>query len=156
MNWIPLSERSREGKKPFTFWFDIELKSELKKRASLLNTTTTDLLNRAVKFYLERGYLDGAEDGQVVSSSMIAQDIKAMAKFDDEITSLSSQLKGLQLQVNGLEGSFNEFQQKLREDPVPTKDELRVHVQNIVGTYFSSQLAPILQKINDALTKLEE
>ncbi len=151
-----MSERSRDGKKPFTFWFEIDLKEKLKSRAGMMGTTTTDLLNRSVKYYLEKGYLEDEQESQRVSTSLIAQDIQAMAKYESEIKTLETQMKGIQASINDLEKKMNEIDQKLKEEIIPVEKELRPYIQNVVGTYFSTQLAPIMQRISDVLKKIEE
>jgi hypothetical protein len=140
-----LSSANRDNRKPFTFWFDKQLKDKLKHRAAQMGTTTTELLNRAVQIYIEKGYVQDDENSAKFGMNLdIAQELGQTSHFESKFSELASQLKGLQARLENVEGHLDDSGQMNQE-----------YIQNQIKIHVQSKVEPIMTALSETISKLD-
>ena len=140
-----MSHKKRDGRKPFTFWFDLSLKENLKKTALQLGTTTTELLNQAVNIYLEKGFLFGENIAKQTSFN-IANELEISSKINEKVNPIGIQMKGLISRIEQLEKSG------VGDLDI---DSIREMVMKQIRITMLDKINPIFDQILNTIAKLE-
>ena len=138
---------TRDGRKAYTFWFSTKLSEQLKQRAGRLSTTTTELINRSVKLYLEKGYLYDDDEASAMQSSMdIADEVGYSALVNEKVNPILGQLKGISSRIDLLEK---------KHLPKLDRDSIDSIVRQQIRLAMLDKVNPILEKVLSNLENLD-
>ncbi|MHA2250588.1 MAG: hypothetical protein ACXAD7_09500 [Candidatus Kariarchaeaceae archaeon] len=138
---MPKAKSSREERSATTFWMDKALKEIAQEKATSIDMTLTDLINRAVDFYLREGHnLDEEKDekgrtiGQKFAMVELAQELKESGKFEIALAEISQIQRGLQARLSEIEtGEF---------------------LQRNIQAHISAKVDPFLEQLGELLVRL--
>lgn len=106
---MPKAKSSREDRSATTFWMEKALKELAQSKANSINMTLTDLINRAVDFYLREGHKLDEEVGQKLAMVELAREIKESGKYELQLAGMIQIQKGLQARVSEIEKNIEEI-----------------------------------------------
>lgn len=141
--------KSRENKSATTFWMDKVLKKDAQEKVRLIdNFTLTDLINRAVKIYLDESHKD---DGEVGGKIARASDKLAMAELSQNIvvTQLENKLEN---RIVKLENVISESTNKLKDIETQV-DELITgkKFQQTIRAEVALMVTPVMERLQEIL-----
>ncbi len=131
---MPRGKSKRENMSATTFWMNIKLKKEAQEKARRIDITLTDLINRAVEFYLAEGHKLDDEFGRRLAVADLAEDIREAGKYDLKIAQMETDIKGMSARISTLESQI---------DKIFTGDELQAKIRAIV----SAKVDPLIEKL---------
>lgn len=115
----------------------------MQQTATRMNTTLTDLLNRAVEIYLEKGYVHDDERSQRLAISEIASELDQSSQFTSKIKELDEKIKGLSARLQALE------EERRKEERITPEA-----IQNQISIHFESKVQPLLKRLNQIIERL--
>ena len=137
------SSKSRDNRSATTFWMDKSLKKEAQDKIRQIDgVTLTDLLNHAVRFYLDEGYKQGDELSRKLVQSDLAQEFKGTGKFESLLTETNQTVKGLQARLSELENEINE----IKSGNV---------LQALIRTQFQNDIGPVIERLSEIIQSLQ-
>lgn len=135
---------SRDNRSATTFWFDNALKQQLKLRARQLDTTVTELINRAIEVYLEKGHLlQDFEKGRLMISQDMRGELDAKNIVDGKIQEMEQGLKGLNARIESIESKLSAL----------NFDEETV--RHWIKMYVASNIQPVMHSLSNAIQRLD-
>ncbi len=140
-----MTTNRRKDRVATTFWFDKKLKERLQQTASSMGSTLTDLINRAVEIYLDRGYVHDDEMSQKMAISEITSELHSSTQFTDKINELDDKIRGLSARVQALE------EERQKEERITPET-----VQNQISIHFESKVQPLLGRLSQLIQRLGE
>lgn len=145
LNRFEMVSTRRKDRVATTFWFDKKLKERLQQTASRMGSTTTDLINRAVEIYLDRGYVHDDEMSQKLAISEITSELNSSSQFADKINELDNKIKGLSARIQALE------EERQKEERITPET-----IQNQISIHFESKVQPLLGRLSQLIQRLGE
>lgn len=141
--------KSRENKSATTFWMDKDLKKNAQgKVREIENFTLTDLINRAVRIYLDHGHKD---DGDVGDKIARASDKLAMAEISQNIvvTQLEENLKN---RISKLEKEISDAVTNLKDIETQVDDLITgKKFQQTIRAEVALMVTPVMERLQDLL-----
>ncbi|MDH5401397.1 MAG: hypothetical protein OEZ01_01770 [Candidatus Heimdallarchaeota archaeon] len=141
---MTLEKSSRENRSPTTFWMEKELKIEAQKIAQKINISLTDLINKSVQNYLDRGFKqDDEEMGKKIAAAVMSHDIRESGIYENKINEINSEVRGLVARVNEMENRMEKFS---------TSDDIDTKIRRL----FELKVDPIINRLSDILENIQK
>ncbi|MHA2027852.1 MAG: hypothetical protein ACW99A_09460 [Candidatus Kariarchaeaceae archaeon] len=142
-------QKSRDNKSATTFWMEKDLKKNAQEKVRLIeNFTLTDLINRAVKIYLEESH---KEDGDMGSKIARASDKLAMAELSQNIVVTQLENK-LETRISKLENTITDTVTILKDIETQV-DELITgkKFQQTIRAEVALMVTPVMERLQELL-----
>lgn len=134
---IVTNSRSRENRSATTFWMDDEVKNVAKQRARDLKITLTDLINKAVAYYIQNISDIEKEYGQRMAMAEITKDFKE-----------SQRINTMENNINNVRNKIDELEKKFEQM------EMGENLQQTIRAHISARVDPLLERLGELLESL--
>ncbi len=133
----------RKDRVATTFWLDKKLKDKLQLNAQKMGSTLTELINRSIQIYLEKGYVHDDELSQRLAVTEITDEIGQSSALQGKLSEYDDKIKGLTARVQTLE------EEKQKEERITSEA-----VQNQISIHFESKVQPLMVRLEKIISSL--
>lgn len=111
-----------------------------------MGTTATELVNRAVQIYLEKGYVQDDENNARFGMNFdITQELGQTSQFDEKVGEINTQIKGLQARLESMESKIQQAGEVNQES-----------IQTQINYMVQKKVDPVLSELLETIKTLNQ